>query len=177
MSARPAWLLHIPEIRSMLAEVDLPVIDRAVVERVFGLGRRQAIELLHRFGGFQAGRTFLIDRKQLMAALDQIIAGDEYQQERTRHEKLTAALAKLQSTRRAKEVRIEVSSDVFDSRMRTLPEAVHLEPGRLEVEFSGCEDLLTKLFALAQTALNDFEGFQKVSEGAGTGGDSAPPSR
>jgi hypothetical protein len=48
-----------------------------------------------------------------------------------------------------------------------LPNAVHLEPGKLEVEFSGCEDLLTKLFTLAQAAANDYEGFQKASNGRG----------
>jgi hypothetical protein len=166
MPAKASWLLHVAAIRSMLAEVDLPVIDRAVVERVFRLGRRQAIELLRHFGGYQAGRTFLIDRKQMIAALDKIAATGDYQQEQARHEKLTAALAKLQRTRPAQAVRIEVSPNIFDSRMQALPEAVHLQPGRLEVEFSGCEDLLTKLFALAQAALNDYAGFQRVTEEA-----------
>jgi hypothetical protein len=149
----------------MLADVTLPVIDRAVIQNVFGLGRRQAIELMHRFGGFQAGRTFLIDRKQLIAALDGIVATRDYQQEQARHEKLTAALAKFQRTRRAQEVKIDVSAEVFSTTLNTLPKAVHLGPGKLEVEFSGCEDLLTKLFTLAQAAANDYEGFQNASDG------------
>jgi hypothetical protein len=164
MPAKPSWLLHIPEIRCLLAEVDLPVIDRAVVERVFGLGRRQAIELMHRFGGYQAGRTFLINRKRLVEALDQIAATGECGQEQARREKLTAALSRLQNVRRAQEVRIEAPPNIFDSRMRTLPEAVHLEPGRLLVEFSGCQDLLAKLFALAQAAANDYATFQTATE-------------
>ncbi len=133
----------------MLAEVDLPVIDRAVVERVFGLGRRQAIQLMHRFGGHQAGRTFLIDRKRLVDALDQIAATGECGQEQARHEKLTAALAKVQNGRRAQEVRIEAPPN--------------MEPGRLE--FSGCEDLPAKLFALAQAAANDYATFQTATDG------------
>ena len=165
MPAKSTWLTHIPEIRSMLTEVTLPVIDRAVIQRVFGLGRRQAIELMHRFGGYQAGRTFLIERTRLIAELDKMAAGGEYQQEEVRHEKLTAAVAKFQRTRRAQEVRIDVSPEVFDTRMSMLPNAVHLEPGKLEVEFSSCEDLLTKLFTLAQAAVNDFDGFEKVSNG------------
>ena len=165
MPAKSSWLLNIPAIRSMLAEVTLPVIDRAVIQSVFGLGRRQAIELMHRFGGYQAGRTFLIERTRLIAELDKIAAGGEYQQEEARHEKLTAAVAKFQRTRRAQEVRIDVSPEVFDTRMSMLPNAVHLEPGKLEVEFSSCEDLLTKLFTLAQAAVNDFDGFEKVSNG------------
>ena len=167
MPSKPSWLLHIPEIRSMLAEVTLPVIDRAVIQSVFGLGRRQAIELLNRVGGYQAGRTFLVERVRLIEELDKIAASGEYLQEEARHEKLTAALAKFQHTRRAQEVRIDVSPEIFDTHMSMLPNAVHLEPGKLEVEFSGCEDLLTKLFTLAQAAANDYEGFQKASDGRG----------
>jgi len=165
MPAKSSWLLNIPAIRSVLAEVTLPVIDRAVIQSVFGLGRRQAIELLNRVGAYQAGRTLLVERTRLIAELDKIAASDGYQQEGARHEKLTAAFAKFQRTRRAQEVRIDVSPEVFDTRMSMLPHAVHLQPGKLEVEFSGCEDLLTKLFTLAQAAVNDFDGFEKVSNG------------
>ena len=66
MPAKPAWLLHIPEIVTMLESFEVPVVDRASIERLFGLRRRRAIELLHHFGGYQAGRTFLIDRRSLI---------------------------------------------------------------------------------------------------------------
>jgi len=163
--AKPSWLLHIAEILSILVECGLPVVDRAVIQGVFGLGRRQAIELMHRFGGYQAGRTFLIERNRLVGELDAIGSSDEYKQEMTRHEKLTTSVVKLQRERRAKEVRIEVSAEVFDNRMATLPESVHLEPGKLEIEFSGSQDLLAKLFALSQAAANDYDGFLNVSDG------------
>ena len=51
MPAKPLWLLHVPEIVSQLESFNVPVLDRAMIERLFGLGRRRAIELLHRFGG------------------------------------------------------------------------------------------------------------------------------
>src|SRR5689334_12786005 len=70
MPAKPAWLLHLSEIIEQLEAFDVPVVDRGIVERVFGLRRRRAIELLHRFGGYQAGRT-LPDRP---AAPDRSIA-------------------------------------------------------------------------------------------------------
>jgi len=46
MPAKAAWLLHIPEIVAMLEDFDVPVVDRAVIERLFGLQRRRAIELI-----------------------------------------------------------------------------------------------------------------------------------
>ena len=36
--AKSSWLLHIPEIRAILAECRLPVVDPAVIQSVFGLG-------------------------------------------------------------------------------------------------------------------------------------------
>ena len=51
MPAKALWLLHIPEIIAMLETFDVPVVDRAIIERLFGLRRRRAIDLLHRFGG------------------------------------------------------------------------------------------------------------------------------
>jgi len=153
----------------MLVEVTLSVIDRAVIQSVFGLRRRQAVELMHRFGGYQAGHAFLIERTRLISELDKIATSGEFHQEEVRHEKLTAALAKFQRARRAREIRIDVPSEVFDTRMSMLPNAVHLEPGKLEVEFSDCEDLLGKLFTLAQVAINDFDGFEEVSNGTDHG--------
>jgi hypothetical protein len=44
-----------------LRDFPAPVVDRAIVERVLRLHRRTAIRLLHRCGGFQAGKT-LSDR-------------------------------------------------------------------------------------------------------------------
>jgi hypothetical protein len=167
MPAKPTWLMHIAEIQAMLEEVDLPVIDRAVVQRVFGLGRRQAIELLNRFGGYRAGNTFLIERSRLIAELDKIAGTGECQREVARREKLESAVAEVQSTRRAHQVRLPVSPDVFGARMCTLGEAIRLVPGKLEVEFTGTEDLLSKLFALAQAAAHDYDGFESASGGGG----------
>ena len=101
----------------MLADIRLPVIDRAAVERLFGLRRRQAIELLNRLGGYQAGRTFVIGREQLIAQLDSIAAGAEYQQEAARRERLTASIEKIQRTRQSEAVRIPVSPEIFGTRM------------------------------------------------------------
>lgn len=149
----------------MLAEVSVPVMDRSAIQSIFGLKRRQAVALMHRFGGFQAGNAFLVERERVIAELGRIAGTGEYQRETARREKLASAVSKFQLVRRAHEVRIEVPPEAFGTRMSTLSEAVRLVPGKLEVEFAGSEDLLTKLFALAQAAANDYEGFQKASDG------------
>ena len=54
MPALSQWLPRLPAIIGELKVLAAPVIDRALVERLFFLKRRQAIDLCHRFGGFQA---------------------------------------------------------------------------------------------------------------------------
>jgi len=181
MPAKPRWWRHIPEIRKMLEDAHLPVIDRASVERLFGLERRQAIELMHRFGGYLAGRTFLIGREQLIEALDAIAASGEYQQEAARREQFVASVDAVRRTRQTEAIRIPVSREVFDARLKSLGPGVELRAGRLAIEFAGPEDLLRKLFALAQAVANDYAAFEESATGAGgsqagipAAGESAP---
>jgi hypothetical protein len=88
MPAKPEWLLRLPEIRAELDYLAVPIVDRAGIERIFGLKRRRAIELLHQFGGYQAGRTFLLDRARLLEALQSLESGEDYTAEKRRRERL-----------------------------------------------------------------------------------------
>jgi hypothetical protein len=174
MPAKPRWWRHIPEIRKMLEDARLPVIDRASVERLFGLERRQAIDLMHRFSGYQAGRTFLIGREQLIDALDVIAASGDYQQEAARRDRLVASVETARRTRQTEAVRIPVAREVFDTRLKSLGPGIELRAGHLAIQFAGPEDLLRKLFALAQAVANDYAAFEEAATGAGrTGGSQA----
>jgi len=163
---KAAWLLHIPEIVDMLEAFDVPVIDRSVIEQLFGLRRRRAITLLHRFGGYQAGRTFLVERQALIDQLRHIAEGEEFQREQGRKERLGCALDELRRHRSAARVKIPVSSEAFSMKLAGLSPGVQLEAGHLHIEFSGAEDLLSKLFELSQAANNDFDRFRSVAEPA-----------
>ena len=57
MPAKPVWLLRIPEIVQALQALPVPVVDRFMVERLFGVRRRRAITLMQEFGAYQSGRT------------------------------------------------------------------------------------------------------------------------
>lgn len=170
MPAKPQWLLHLPAIRGVLETLDFPVIDRAMVERLFGLRRRSAIELLHRFGGFQAGRTFLIDRGKLVDALKEIEGGTEFAAEARRRQRLSDHLREAEQQLKSKQVVIKAEPEACCPRVKSLGDGVVLEPGTLHIEFSGTEDLLAKLFQLSQAAAYDYEAFQIASGGAGQGG-------
>src|SRR5689334_6852241 len=92
MPAQPQWLLHLPLILSELEAVPAPVIDRAAIERLFGVRRRRAIGLMSRFGGYQVGRTFVVDRRQLIAALEAMRSGDRFDYERRRKTRVVEGL-------------------------------------------------------------------------------------
>lgn len=167
MPANSLWLLQIPCIVSQLESFNVPVVDRAVIERLFGLRRRRAIELMHRFGGYQAGRTFLIDRRLLIEQLRRVAEGEEFQRESRRKERLECAVDQLRRNQTALRVRIVVPPRVGRPSLADLSPAVVLEAGHLHIAFSGTEDLLGKLYELSQAASNDFDGFRAATESAG----------
>ena len=69
MPRKSEWLQQLPSALEELRRFPAPVVDRAALQKLLRVERRTAIRLLHRFGGFQAGKTFLIDRVELIAAL------------------------------------------------------------------------------------------------------------
>jgi hypothetical protein len=164
MPVRKTWLLRVPEILEELAGMNAPVIDRAVFERIFAVRRRRAIQLMHFFGGYQAGRTFLADRFVLMRQMETLHAGAEFVMERQRKQRLTEALEQVRRYRAAARVVLPVGTGALDRRLGDLPEGIHLQPGSLRVEFQKAEDLLAKLFELSKAAANDFEAFRCAVE-------------
>jgi hypothetical protein len=88
MPAKPQWMLRIPMILEQLQALDVPVVDRSVCERVFGVRWRQTIKLMHQFGGYRSGNAFLVDRAELIIQLEAIEAGSEVKLERRRKARL-----------------------------------------------------------------------------------------
>jgi hypothetical protein len=167
MPAKAQWLLRVPEILEELRALDVPVVDRAVCERLFRLRRRRAIDLLRCFGGYQAGRTFLIDRPKLVAQLEQIRDSADFKMEWRRKERLADRLEAMRRLQAGARVAIPVEAEAMSQRWPDLPEGVGLSPGVLHIQFQSSEELLSKLFALAQAIANDYEGFEKRTAGEG----------
>ena len=143
----------------------MPVVDRSGIERIFGLKRRRAIELMHQFGGYQAGRTFLLDRARLLEALQSLESKDDYTAEKRRRERLRdvveASREHLISTR----VRIPVRAAAARASLDRLAPGVLLLPGILSIEFRHPIELLEKLYGLAQAITHDFDKFEGLVPG------------
>jgi len=138
-----------------------------MVERLFGLRRRRAIELMHLFGGYQAGRTFLLDRLRLLATLKQLQNDPAFAVEVRRQERLGDVLDRLRNEYAGTQVRIPVPPDVLSRKVPELSPGIDLQRGRLQIEFAGAEDLLAKLYELARAAANDFERFRQTVQLSG----------
>src|ERR1017187_8144747 len=165
MPAKPDWLLRLPDIRAQLEYLDAPVVDRAVIECIFGLKRRPAIELLHQFGGYQAGRTFLLDRVRLLEALQSLESRDDYSTEKRRRERLQDAVEASREHMISTRVRIPVRAAAARASLDRLAPGVLLMPGMLSIEFRHPVELLEKLYGLAQAISHDFEKFEELLPG------------
>ncbi|HZU27479.1 MAG TPA: hypothetical protein VFA04_18265 [Bryobacteraceae bacterium] len=164
MPAKPRWLLQIPAIIDTLAAMSAPVVDRAVCERLFGLRRRRAIDLMRRFGGYQAGSAFLIDRVGLIDALHRIERDPATAEERHRKERLSVKLEEARRLHPAAQVRIAVQPNMHERLVRDLPDGVCLRAGHLAIDFVGVEQLLSKLYELSQAAAYDYDAFCSAAD-------------
>lgn len=162
MPAPPNWLTRIPEILDWLRAIESPVVGRQAIEEIFRLRRRQAIHLMHRFGGFQLGRTFVIDRLKLMDQLERLRADPKYWWEVARRKRFSQALTQIRAYSRASNVTLPVSMPCPNEAAPPLPAGVELRPGELRVQFHSAVDLLGKLYEVAQRAAADLEDFEKL---------------
>jgi hypothetical protein len=162
MPAKAEWLLRVPEILADLRVLDVPIVDRATVQRLFSFQRRRAIQFMHEQGGYQAGHSFLVDRMRLIAQLESIQNGDEFDRESRRRIRLEETVERTRRYTIAARVKISVEPDVFDTRINSLPVGIRLEPGSLNVIFRDPQELLQRLFALSQAIANDFESFERL---------------
>ncbi len=167
MPAQPNWLTRVPQLLELLRAIEPPVLGRQAVEEIFQLKRRQAIHLMHRFGGFQLGRTFVIDRLRLIAELERLRAEPNYWWEAARRRRFSQALTQLRASSRAAKVLLPVAMPRPDQPAPSLPAGVELHPGELRVRFQSAVDLLGKLYEVAQQAAADLEDFEKLLTQAG----------
>ena len=120
---------RLPQIREELVSLKVPVIDRAMFERIFGVRRRRAIQLMNYFAAYQSGRTLLIDRLSLLEQLVPLEASAEFAIEQGRRRRLIESLEELRRSRAAKRVIIAFEPPVPNGSV--LPDGVQLERGAL----------------------------------------------
>ena len=166
MPAQPRWLLAVPDAIRQLEALDRDLLTRRDVERLFGVSRARAAQLMRTFGAELVGASRVLRRTELLRQLRKYRQRAAFRGEEERRTRLVAELRQARLTG----IRVAVPRE---ARLSGLPAGVSVEPGRIEVRFSGAQDAVGRLFALAQALTHDYERFEALVEGgdlAGGGG-------
>lgn len=142
--ARPiSWLPRLHPIRRAVEASVRSHWGRPDLERLFGLQPRAAQKLLELLPTVQVGTSRLVEREALGSFLEGMakVENTSAYLEAVRRERAAVSRRKLRHL---------VTRDRAPVRLASLPAALHLERGRLEVTFTTIEELAQNLYALAQ---------------------------
>ena len=110
----------------------------------------------------RVGTNGLADREALILRLQQIAAGEEALYEERRRQKVARIIDELRRERVERpQLIVEAPTAVVNQEFETLPPGIHLETGRITVEFEEPQQALEKLLALAMAISNDFDRFEQ----------------
>lgn len=168
MPDKPTWCGHLEEAITELRALPYPWVDRSTVERILGVRRRRAQQILQPCVRQQIGTNGVADREELIAHLRQLATGELAYYERRRRERFAKTIQKLHRawTEQTKTF-VEAPTKIINQELADLPSGVTLEPGKLTVQFSTAAEALEKLLAVAMAAGNDLDGFERIVQPGG----------
>ena len=156
MPVKPQWHADLNNIRTSIAALPSPFLDRPAIEKLFGVKRRQANNLMRGLGGYRIGHAALVGREDLLLKLDQMAGPRGYLAQIERKSRVVEALDALRSEARPR----RVSPPPARRTSSPLPDGARISaPGELTISFTSPEDLLGRVMGLAQSAAGDFSGF------------------
>lgn len=156
--ARPLeWISRIPNALAVLSDFPAPLLDRAAVASLLDVSQRTAHRIVQRLGGEMMGGALVISRQLLVDRLEYLLSGGEYQWQAARRRRVEDVVREAAAVARSRTVVIAAAEVGF-----VLPPTVRLGAGRLEVAFTGAEDLLGQLYALVQVAAADYGQFERM---------------
>lgn len=162
MPDHPQWFQRIPEILPVLEASAVPFLDRLAIERLFGVQRRQAIRILSAMGGYQMGRTFLVERTAVIDILRRVASEGRFERAAAQRKRIWSTLARERSRLQARS--IPIPSPAPRVRVSSLPEGVTVAAGELRVRIDSPAALLERLLGLAEAAAADFDWFERLCD-------------
>ena len=110
------------------------------------------------FGAALTGTQRTLPRAQLLRQLRKHRARAAFRGEATRRDRVVTAIRQARLTG----IRVAVRVEALEARLSGLPAGVSVEPGRIEVRFSGAQEAVARLFALAQALTHDYDRFETL---------------
>ncbi len=162
MPPKPLWYRRLGEIKGALRRIEDPVLDRTAIEQLFGVKKRQAIELMKEMDPELVGGAFVVPRERVAVFAS---AGQRTRAASIDHVRRVRVSEALEEARRdlaARAVKVPLSPTVRAATLDTLPETVRIERGELRILFTDAGELLQQLFALSQAIGRDFPAFERM---------------
>lgn len=148
MPDKPSYIERLPEILAQAkTPKPIPFYRRRDIEALFGLKRRQAINLMHRIGAIRVSHEIAIDQRDLIAWLEPAADSPDVAREAARRARVVDRIVDLKAETAARARKIVLPDR---SPTTSLPEGVSLEPGFLTISFADEQQLFEKLFLLAR---------------------------
>src|SRR4051794_6320223 len=142
MPYQPSWLNDFDAIRATVRALPRPFVDRATVQALLGVGRRRAQQILAPCVTERVGPNGLAEREAFLRRLEQMAAGEEARGEVERRQRVARTLTQWRRERiEQPQLPVEAPVAIVNQNWAGLPAGVHLEPGRLTIDF----DLLRRL--------------------------------
>jgi hypothetical protein len=161
MPDQPSYLHRVTEI---LAEArtpkPIPFFRRSDIEALFGLKRRQAINLMHRVGAVRVSHEIAVPQRDLVSWLEKTVLDPAAAREIRRQERVIGRIVDLKAETAARAIKI-VLPDAAPS--AEFPDGISLQPGLLTVSFDNEQQLLERLFLLARLFATKPELLQNLS--------------
>jgi hypothetical protein len=151
VSPLPDKPTYIHRLTSILAEAKtpkpIPFFRRGDIEALFGLKRRQAINLMHQIGAIRVSHEIAIPQRDLVSWLEKMALGPARTREIRRQERVIGRIVELKAENAARAVKIVLPDSPAPA---GLPTGVSLQPGILTISFTNEQELLERLFLLAR---------------------------
>ena len=165
---QPLWLPHIPALLEALrAETAPALLARSDFEQLFGVRRRRAILLLHRCAASRRGRELVATREAVVAFLEGCRDDDAAERTAARDRQVGQALAEARRARTLPTIPLPPPDRLSAITFAGLPSGIELTSTQLSVTFSSAQDLVEKLFTVAQALANDYETLETTLASAG----------
>ena len=148
MPDKPSYIHRFTEILTEArCSKPIPFFRRKDVEALFGLKKRQALNLMHSIGAVRVSRELALVQRELVEWLEERVSDPSTRIERQRRERVIGRIVDLKAETAARAVRI-----VLPDRAPSvdLPDGVSLLPGLLTISFNNEQELVERLFLLAR---------------------------